>query len=303
MNTRRKWTNSENQVLIQMRPRLAAGKITLEQIMQILPGRTASAINDQMLRLGLTKQHPCTKKRPALPKASRWTNDEDDIIIENANRPKQLRLTANELKKHLPGRTETAIQKRIQRLGLANTTHPTQDLKPGDRIHYLTLIEKIPAKNFNDHITRWRCQCICRKEIIVDAPSLTSKDKRIQSCGCYKEKLRIHAAHRVKTGFIDGTNVLRMQNQNPNKNTTTGQKNIFYIKKSQTYLVQFEYKRKKYTAGRAKDLEQAIKIRDAFRTRLMPEIEALDAERQAQLPELVKKFKAEFNAESTSASN
>lgn len=58
----------------------------------------------------------------------------------------------------------------------------------GETCGYLTVIEKAPSRvsPSGNHVTRWKCRCVCGKEFDVDAYALRSGNTK--SCGCKNKK-------------------------------------------------------------------------------------------------------------------
>lgn len=57
----------------------------------------------------------------------------------------------------------------------------------GRQFHYLTVLYRVPNKA--PKRARWKCRCVCGREVEVDAKDLRRKDRHTMSCGCMKGKL------------------------------------------------------------------------------------------------------------------
>ena len=267
-STCRRWTEQEDNFLRENR-----GKMTCAELAAGLKDRTEKAVRGHLCVLGISIRE---EARP-------WTKQEDEFIKKNRDT-----MTCAEIAKKL-GRTTRAAETRIIRLGLKKHTL-TDDLKPKQKIGYLTLLEKTRK----DGLPAWRCLCVCGKETTVPATNLAKNNTT--SCGCYQAAMNADIYRNMAAGKIDGVNVSRLKSPKPNSNSTTGHKNISHETATGRYRVTVGYKSKQYRLGRYGTIEDAIRVRDAFMNQLMPELDALDAKRQAMIPELIKDFKTKFAA-------
>ncbi len=89
-----RWTDEEIAIL-----KANYGKMSVQDLRELLPNRTANAIQNTAQNLKLT-----------MPRTPYWTDEEVKILSENAA------LSVAELQKLLPGRTESAIKQQRKRL-------------------------------------------------------------------------------------------------------------------------------------------------------------------------------------------
>ena len=76
---------------------------------------------------------------------------------------------------------------------------------------YLTVIQKAPTRvsPSGNHVTRWKCRCICGKELEVDAYALRSGNTK--SCGC-KNKKKIKDISGQRFGMLEVESFLKLEN-------------------------------------------------------------------------------------------
>lgn len=75
----------------------------------------------------------------------------------------------------------------------------------------LNVIEKLHINNR----TKWRCRCICGKEVLRTANALTNKRHAVKSCGCYIKEYRktLGPSRRAASPQEGGANAIFRQYQ------------------------------------------------------------------------------------------
>ncbi len=121
----------------------------------------------------------------------------------------------------------------------------------GKQFGELTVVKHEHYENGNHW---WRCQCTCGNEAIVKQRSLSSG--RTRSCGCRKKENLVSSRH-----FIEGTCIEAIRQKIPNKANTSGIRGVHYAEKSGRWCAQITFKRKCYTLGYYKTLEEAAEVR------------------------------------------
>lgn len=125
------WTDGEDKILIEM----STGN-SLEQLVQLIPGRTKSSIMSRCRKLGISYQSPI-KKEKRIKSTNSW--NEQDLTTLTQNYPY---LTISELCILLPHRSKASIQSKSKKLNLKKIE---TDEKPHKNVN--KKLKKITNKN------------------------------------------------------------------------------------------------------------------------------------------------------------
>lgn len=123
----------------------------------------------------------------------------------------------------------------------------------------LTVLEK--TNEFVQHGSTksplWKCQCDCGNIVLVRLDSLTSGTT--QSCGCLIEG-KIEKM-REAAGYVQGTQLSRIQNISPTSANSSGVVGVCFDKKSGKWDARLTFQKKRHYLGRYDTLAEATDAR------------------------------------------
>ena len=177
-----------------------------------------------------------------------------------------------------------------------------KDLR-GQKFGKLTVLDEPPRFKERKNASRrtlWHCKCDCGNDVWANTSSLLSGHTK--SCGCILDE-----------DMVDGTRVSLLLMPMPDSNTS-GFKNVYYDKRSHSYVAKIEFKKKAYSLGYHETAEQAYdavqnfretviapfledqtygitKTEDGYKVDDLGVFESLEEANNARFKEAVKKFK------------
>ena len=134
--------------------------------------------------------------------------------------------------------------------------HPPLKNYAGKRFGKLTVME-YAGKEAGMH--RWKCRCDCGNETVVGQTLLQSGKTR--SCGCLQA-----VTYRENLKLMDGTSVTVLQavkSGRLTKSNTSGYNGVYYDKRRNQWVAQITFQGKTKYLGSFKELESAVKARQA----------------------------------------
>lgn len=114
----------------------------------------------------------------------------------------------------------------------------------------------------------WECKCDCGNACLVAIGDL--KRGAVKSCGCAQyenthENMKKASKVLSDKYLKDGTNTKLLSKTEPNRDGTSGYRNISWDDDRGKWVVQLVYKNKTYHIGRFDDLDNAVYVRDQAR--------------------------------------
>lgn len=126
----------------------------------------------------------------------------------------------------------------------------------------LTVIGRSDKRNSRGARTTpmWECRCECGATTYKATDTLTNPEESMcKSCqGLYAAENA-----RKSAGFIDGTQISRIQNMNLTASNTSGCRGVYYDKRSNKYRARLKFKGKIMNFGSYTNFEDAVTARKA----------------------------------------
>lgn len=130
----------------------------------------------------------------------------------------------------------------------------------GRRFGHWTVLGKapLPKPTANGVRSGWLCRCDCSEERVLQSKGLTSGSST--SCGCIG---RENARERIKDDVqhYDHTLVSGLRRKEPNANSKTGVRGVYWSTREQCYIAKIGLKNQSITLGRFSSLERAAEVR------------------------------------------
>lgn len=104
----------------------------------------------------------------------------------------------------------------------------------------------------------WKCRCECGN--ITYKATDTLRNQSISMCAECAAKYSITQA-RKGAGFVDGTQICKIQSVNTSSTNTSGYRGVYYVGKTDRWRAQIIFKHKRYYLGTFKEKKDAIKAR------------------------------------------
>ena len=167
---------------------------------------------------------------------------------------------------------------KINNCGCSNT-YRFNDIT-GKRFGLLTALRYVGMSKNNGRI--WRCKCDCGN--IKDIPLSNLTSGSTISCGCVQ---KTKAKKSVKIGFkknkeknlIEDTNVAFLKLSSPIKSNKSGVTGVCFNSRTNKWLANISFKKKRYFLGSFTNKEEAIKARKEAEEKLFkPFLESLEEE-------------------------
>ena len=130
----------------------------------------------------------------------------------------------------------------------------------GQRFDRLTVIEETGRRGQGrGKSVLWKCLCDCGNEKIANTASLHSGN--VRSCGCiYLEWTKQMASENMAKNYVEGTNLLALNNR-PKKNNTSGVRGVCFDKRVNKWRATLIFRGKRYWLGSYNSIEAAAEAR------------------------------------------
>ena len=144
--------------------------------------------------------------------------------------------------------------------GMVKAQFKAADLT-GRRFGRLTAIERVPDPDARRPM--WRCQCDCGNETTVMSTDLTMGC--VKSCGCLQHEVSSKnikkALDAVKSDYVDGTYIKRIQSTGTSKANKSGITGVSWDKSRNKWVAQIMFKGRAISLGRFDGFERAVAAR------------------------------------------
>lgn len=133
----------------------------------------------------------------------------------------------------------------------------------GRRFGRLTAIERVPDPDARRPM--WWCQCDCGNETTVMSTDLTMGC--VKSCGCLQHEVSSKnikkALDAVKSDYVDGTYIKRIQSTGTSKANKSGITGVSWDKSRNKLVAQIMFKGRAISLGRFDKFDDAVAARKA----------------------------------------
>ena len=105
-------------------------------------------------------------------------------------------------------------------------------------------------------VHRWRCQCDCGRQTVVNQTNLQSGHTK--SCGCLQSR-----SYRSNIRLVDGTSVTMIENRmkTPIRSNTSWHNGVYRDKRRNKWCAQITFKGRTYYLGSFADIQDAVSAR------------------------------------------
>lgn len=130
---------------------------------------------------------------------------------------------------------------------------PRKKALEGQRFGSLVVLS---YEGHRDGVHRWRCQCDCGRQTVVNQTNLQSGHTK--SCGCLQSK-----SYRNNMRLVGGTSVTLIENRmkTPIRSNTSGHNGVYWDKRRDKWCAQITFRGRTHYLGSFANIQDAVSAR------------------------------------------